>query len=77
MSATSHDFDLVRSQTYVLKFQINCHGCMRKVKKLLKKIEGVYQVKMNVDEQVVIESGNVDSTTLIKKLNKSGKHAEL
>ncbi|KAM3363290.1 hypothetical protein P3S68_018144 [Capsicum galapagoense] len=77
MSATAHDFELVRIQTYVLKVQINCHGCMRKVKKLLKKIEGVYQVKMDVDEQVVIVSGNVDSATLIKKLNKSGKHAEL
>ncbi|KAJ8567427.1 hypothetical protein K7X08_019635 [Anisodus acutangulus] len=77
MSATPHDFELVRVQTYVLKVQINCHGCMRKVKKLPKKIEGVYQVKMDVDEQVVIVSGNVDSATLIKKLKKSGNHAEL
>ncbi|MCD7456395.1 hypothetical protein HAX54_031627 [Datura stramonium] len=77
MSATAHDFELVRIQTYILKVQINCHGCMRKVKKLLKRIEGVYQVKMDVDEQVVVVSGNVDSATLIKKLNKSGKHAEL
>ncbi|KAK4346753.1 hypothetical protein RND71_033092 [Anisodus tanguticus] len=77
MSATPHDFELVRIQTYVLKVQINCHGCMRKVKKLLTRIEGVYQVKMDVDEQVVIVSGNVDSATLIMKLHKSGKHAEL
>ncbi|XP_060193130.1 uncharacterized protein LOC132622542 [Lycium barbarum] len=77
MSATAHDFELVRIQIYVLKVQINCHGCMRKVKKLLKRIEGVYEVKMDVDEQVVIVSGNVDSATLVKKLNKSGKHAEL
>ncbi|CAN4079911.1 unnamed protein product [Withania somnifera] len=77
MSATGHDFELVRIQTYVLKVQINCYGCMRKVKKLLKRIEGVYQVKMDVDEQLVIVSGNVDSATLIKKLHKSGKHAEL
>lgn len=40
-------------------------------------ISGVYQVKMDVDEQVVIVSGNVDSATLIRKLSKSGKHAEL
>uniref|UniRef100_M1D0G9 Chloroplast-targeted copper chaperone n=2 Tax=Solanum tuberosum TaxID=4113 RepID=M1D0G9_SOLTU len=77
MSATVQDFELVRIQTCVLKVQINCHGCLQKVKKLLKRIEGVYQVKMDVDEQVVIISGNVDSATLIKKLNKSGKHAEL
>lgn len=32
---------------------------------------------MDVDEQTVMVSGNVDSATLIKKLNKSGKHAEL
>nr|XP_016457999.1 PREDICTED: probable serine/threonine-protein kinase clkA [Nicotiana tabacum] len=77
MSATAHEYEFVRIQTYVLKVQIHCHGCMRKVKKLLKRIEGVYQVKMDVEEQVVIVYGNVEAATLIKKLNKSGKHAEL
>ncbi|OIT19860.1 PREDICTED: uncharacterized protein LOC109220940 [Nicotiana attenuata] len=77
MPATAHEFEFVRIQTYILKVQIHCHGCMRKVKKLLTRIEGVYQVKMDVEEQVVIVYGNVDAATLIKKLNKSGKHAEL
>ncbi|KAI3462592.1 hypothetical protein Pfo_019255 [Paulownia fortunei] len=50
---------------------------MHKVKKLLRKIEGVYEVKIDVGERKVTVSGNVDCTTLIKKLVKSGKHAEL
>ncbi|KAG6412977.1 hypothetical protein SASPL_125672 [Salvia splendens] len=38
---------------------------------------GVYQVKIEADQQRVSVSGNVDSATLVKKLMKTGKHAEL
>lgn len=38
---------------------------------------GVYEVKIDAGEDKVTVSGNVDSTKLIKKLVKSGKHAEL
>lgn len=38
---------------------------------------GVYQVKIEAERQRVSVSGNVDSATLVKKLMKSGKHAEL
>ncbi|KAF5747456.1 hypothetical protein HS088_TW05G00177 [Tripterygium wilfordii] len=38
---------------------------------------GVYSVNIHAEQQLVIVSGRVDSTTLIKKLEKSGKHAEL
>ncbi|KAG5585392.1 hypothetical protein H5410_045826 [Solanum commersonii] len=48
MSQASSDFELVRIQTCVLKVQINCHGCMQKVKKLLKIIEGSMDYPYNV-----------------------------
>ncbi|KAL2896310.1 Heavy metal-associated isoprenylated plant protein 37 [Bienertia sinuspersici] len=48
-----------------------------KVKKILKKIEGVYAIKIDAEQQRVIVKGAVDSATLIKKLARSGKHAEL
>ncbi|TXG69978.1 hypothetical protein EZV62_004913 [Acer yangbiense] len=71
-------------QTCILKVHMHCQGCQKKVKKLLRKIEGtistyscVYSVQINAEEQVVMVSGSVDSTTLIKKLAKSGKHAEI
>ncbi|KVH92400.1 Heavy metal-associated domain, HMA, partial [Cynara cardunculus var. scolymus] len=63
--------------TCVLKVNIHCHGCKNKVKKILKKVEGVYSVDVDAEQQKVEVSGNVDSTTLIKKLVKSGKYAEL
>nr|GMC58718.1 Heavy metal-associated isoprenylated plant protein 37 [Ipomoea batatas] len=64
-------------QTNVLNVQINCLGCRKKVKKLLKKIEGVYHVSMDVEEQKVTVSGNVNAKIVIMRLLKSGKRAEL
>ncbi|XP_019707202.1 uncharacterized protein [Elaeis guineensis] len=64
-------------KTYVLKVNMHCHGCKEKVKKLLRKIEGVCSVSIDVEHQQVTVTGNVDSGTLIKKLARSGKRAEL
>ncbi|PHT81156.1 hypothetical protein T459_14171 [Capsicum annuum] len=64
-------------QTCVLKVNIHCDGCKQEVKKKLQKIEGVYIVKIDADQSKVTVTGNVDPATLIKKLVKSGKHAEL
>ncbi|OMO95717.1 hypothetical protein COLO4_15701 [Corchorus olitorius] len=64
------------SKTYVLKVNINCEGCKQRVKKLLRKIEGVFAVNIDEEQQVVKVTGKVDPTKLIKKLIKSGKHAE-
>ncbi|KAG0456341.1 hypothetical protein HPP92_024129 [Vanilla planifolia] len=71
------DFKLLRIQTTFLKVHIHCDGCKQEVKKLLQRIEGVYTVAIDAELQKVIVSGNVDSSTLIKKLARSGKHAEL
>ncbi|KAJ0043168.1 hypothetical protein Pint_18645 [Pistacia integerrima] len=38
---------------------------------------GVYSVNIDAEHHVVIVSGRVDSATLIRKLVRSGKHAEL
>lgn len=71
------DFKLLKIQTCVLKVNIHCDGCKQKVKKLLQRIEGVYQVNIDAEQQKVTVSGSVDSATLIKKLVRAGKHAEL
>ncbi|EOY04015.1 Heavy metal transport/detoxification superfamily protein, putative [Theobroma cacao] len=68
--------ELEKIETYVLKVNINCEGCKQRVKKLLRKIEGVFSVHTDEENQVVKVTGKVDPTTLIKKLIKSGKHAE-
>ncbi|VAH56222.1 unnamed protein product [Triticum turgidum subsp. durum] len=71
------DFKLVKIQTHVLRVNIHCDGCKHKVKKLLQKIEGVYSVAIDVDNHKVTVTGSVDSETLIRKLTRGGKHAEL
>ncbi|CAN4121713.1 unnamed protein product [Withania somnifera] len=71
------DFKLLKIQTCVLRVNIHCDGCKQKVKKLLQRIEGVYQVNIDSEQQKVTVSGSVDSGTLIKKLVKAGKHAEI
>ncbi|KAK9705100.1 hypothetical protein RND81_07G033700 [Saponaria officinalis] len=71
------DFKLLKIQTCVLRVSIHCDGCKQKVKKLLRRTEGVYSVSVDAEQQKATVSGSVDSTTLIKKLERAGKHAEL
>lgn len=73
----NEDFKLLKIQTCLLRVNIHCDGCKQKVKKLLQRIEGVFQVLIDVEQQKVSVSGCVDSATLIKKLIRAGKHAEL
>ncbi|XP_050229593.1 heavy metal-associated isoprenylated plant protein 5-like [Mercurialis annua] len=68
---------LLKVETHTLKVNINCEGCKEKVKKLLKKIQGVYSVEIDAEKQEVIVLGSVDPFTLLKKLVKSGKQAKL
>ncbi|KAJ9180206.1 hypothetical protein P3X46_008481 [Hevea brasiliensis] len=71
--------ELMKMQTCVLKVNIQCHcdGCKKKIRKLLQKVDGVYNATINAEQGKVTVTGNVDPAKLIKKLEKSGKHAEL
>lgn len=69
--------DPLTYKTSVLKVSVHCEGCKRKVKKVLLGVHGVHAVDVDIKQQKVIVNGNVDAATLIKKLEKSGKHAEL
>lgn len=64
-------------KTWVLKVSIHCQGCKRKVQKILHGVEGVYTINIDVKQHKVIVTGNVEAETLIRKLIKSGKNAEL
>ncbi|XP_071737307.1 uncharacterized protein [Rutidosis leptorrhynchoides] len=63
-------------KTCVLKVSIHCVGCKRKVKKVLQSIEGVYTIDIDSKQHKVTVVGNIEVETLVKKLIKSGKHAE-
>ncbi|XWS35040.1 hypothetical protein CRYUN_Cryun21dG0091900 [Craigia yunnanensis] len=69
--------EFMKIQTCVLKVNLHCDGCKHKVKKILQKIDGVYKTSIDSEQGKVTISGNVDPAVLIKKLAKSGKHAEL
>ncbi|KAA8548924.1 hypothetical protein F0562_000608 [Nyssa sinensis] len=67
----------LKYQTWVLKVSIHCEGCKRKVKKVLQSIEGVYTTTIDSQLQKVTVTGNIAAETLIKKLVRTGKHAEM
>ncbi|XP_008370511.2 heavy metal-associated isoprenylated plant protein 34-like [Malus domestica] len=69
--------EMMKLQTCVLKVNIDCDGCKHKIKKLLQKIDGVYTTSIDAEHSKVTVTGNVDPYTIIKKLEKKGKHAEL
>ncbi|CAL5203178.1 unnamed protein product [Lathyrus oleraceus] len=77
MSTNEHELFNIEVQTFVLKVHMNCEGCRAKVKKVLRKVEGVYGVDINAEEQEVIVTGIVNPSTLVQKLAKLGKHAEI
>ncbi|XP_058783589.1 heavy metal-associated isoprenylated plant protein 28-like [Vicia villosa] len=77
MSTNEHELLNIEVQTLVLKVHMNCEGCRAKVKKVLRKVEGVYGVDINAEEQEVMVTGIVNPSTLVQKLAKLGKHAEI
>ncbi|KAG0472155.1 hypothetical protein HPP92_016701 [Vanilla planifolia] len=75
--AVEETTDSLKYQTLVLKVSIHCEGCKKKVKKVLQGIEGVYKVTIDSQRQKVTVTGNVNADTLIRKLLKAGKQAEV
>ncbi|XWS42384.1 hypothetical protein CRYUN_Cryun16bG0010100 [Craigia yunnanensis] len=69
----------LKYKAWVLKVSIHCEGCKRKVEKILRNIEGVYEAYADLKQQKATVKANlqVDVQTLIKKLVKKGRHAEL
>lgn len=64
-------------QTWILRVYIHCEGCKKKVFKVLQSIDGVYKTEINSLQHKAIVTGSVDGATLVQKLLKSGKHAEV
>ncbi|XP_009778243.1 heavy metal-associated isoprenylated plant protein 35-like [Nicotiana tabacum] len=68
---------LMNYKTWVLKVSIHCEGCKRKVKKILQQVPGVYAIDIDLKQQRATVTGNVEAESLLRRLQKSGKHAEL
>ncbi|KAK7363587.1 hypothetical protein VNO77_05734 [Canavalia gladiata] len=67
----------LKYETWFLKVSIHCEGCRRKVKKVLQSIDGVFTTSIDPQQQKVTVTGSVAVETLIRKLVKAGKHAEI
>ncbi|MED6137287.1 hypothetical protein PIB30_063714 [Stylosanthes scabra] len=67
----------LKYQTWFLKVSIHCDGCRRKVKKVLQGIDGVFTTKIDQQQQKVTVTGSVTVETLLRKLLRAGKHAEI
>ncbi|KAL4380038.1 hypothetical protein GQ457_02G036320 [Hibiscus cannabinus] len=69
----------LKYKAWVLKVSIHCEGCKRKVEKILRNIEGVYEAYADLKQQKATVKANVhvNAETLIGKLVKKGRHAEL
>ncbi|XP_042439586.1 heavy metal-associated isoprenylated plant protein 32-like isoform X1 [Zingiber officinale] len=77
MSREGDSLKLLKTQACVMRVNICCDGCQKKVKKVLLKTDGVQDVSISVEERKVTVTGSVEPDVLVKKLNKAGKHAEL
>ncbi|KAJ7561563.1 hypothetical protein O6H91_03G033400 [Diphasiastrum complanatum] len=68
---------MTKSETVVLKVQLHCENCIRKVKKALAEIDGVESIGIDVEQKKVTVVGNIDSKKVLKKVQKTGKYVEL
>ncbi|KAI4343228.1 hypothetical protein MLD38_027756 [Melastoma candidum] len=64
-------------QTSVFRVHIHCDGCKKKVKKIVKKIKGVESIAIDAELGKLTVVGYTSPSTVIQKLAKSGKHAEM
>ncbi|KAF5465486.1 hypothetical protein F2P56_015493 [Juglans regia] len=76
-NSTLEPSEALKYQTWVLKVSLHCEGCKRKVKKVLQSIDGVFSTTFDSQQYKVTVTGNVRVETLIKKLVKTGKRAEI
>ncbi|XP_071700946.1 heavy metal-associated isoprenylated plant protein 35-like [Rutidosis leptorrhynchoides] len=77
MASTEVAQQPIKHKTCVLRVSIHCEGCKRKVKKLLQSVPGVDDIEIDRLQQRVLVTGDISPEILLRKLVKSGKHAEL
>ncbi|KAH9317579.1 hypothetical protein KI387_019348, partial [Taxus chinensis] len=67
-----------KPEPVVLKVDIHCAGCARKVRKSIKNFKGVEDVEIDMELNMVIVKGNVDPLKLCERVQKKcGKKTEI
>lgn len=78
-SSSSHTHSKKRKtlQTVDLKIKMDCDGCVRKVKNALSSMKGVKNVTVDKKQSRVTITGYVEAKKLVKKVQSTGKKAEI
>ncbi|XP_038998319.1 heavy metal-associated isoprenylated plant protein 36-like [Hibiscus syriacus] len=63
--------------TCVLKVNVNCETCKRKMMDVLQNLHGVYSVAIDAEKGTLKVSGNVNPSIIMKIFEKNGKHGEI
>ncbi|OMP05006.1 hypothetical protein COLO4_09124 [Corchorus olitorius] len=72
-----HSPSPLQAQTCVLKMHDKCENCLKKVKRMLQKINGVHSINIDADEGKVVVSSTIDPHQFISMLARAGKRAEI
>ncbi|CAN0853428.1 Heavy metal-associated isoprenylated plant protein 28 [Linum grandiflorum] len=60
-----------------LSVHMCCHGCELKIKKALRRLDGVNDIDIDMSTQKVTVMGYVDQETVLKAVRRTGRRAEL
>ncbi|XP_065851452.1 heavy metal-associated isoprenylated plant protein 43-like [Euphorbia lathyris] len=64
-------------QRTVLKVDISCQKCKKKILKAVSTLDGVDKIEVDEGKGTLIVTGNVDPYEVIVRTRKAGKHAEV
>eukprot|EP01132_Coremiostelium_polycephalum_P003685 gene3685-4590_t len=64
--------------TYTFNVDLTCSGCSRAVTAVLQKLDGVTNIKCDVEaKRVVCDSAHLPAEELLKNIQKTGKKASI
>lgn len=66
---------LVQGSSVVLKIPLHCDGCAQKIKRIIKKIDGVENVSVDNDEDLVMVDGTMDMKEMLPYLKEKLKRS--
>lgn len=61
----------------VLKVGLKCEDCQRKVKRVLRDVEGIESLRIDTDQRTLTVTGDVDASEILRRVRKVRKSAEL
>ncbi|KAJ4882611.1 Heavy metal transport/detoxification superfamily protein [Raphanus sativus] len=63
-------------QTVEIKVKMDCDGCERRVRNVVRRMKGVKSVEVNRKQSRITVNGHVDPNKVLKRVKSTGKKAE-